>query len=323
MFRRMGVELSRATMAGWMIRMATLTDPLLERMLLEIRRYAVVQCDETPFQVLKEDGKRATSESYLWALRGGPPEHPLLYYHYAPTRSGDVPAQLLEGFEGYLQTDGYIGYDALGKRPGIVPVGCFAHARRKFNDALKGLGKSTKKSKSNTKQTFARQGLARINALFEIERTYRDTSPEERHAIRQEKLAPKLDELRQWIDASRDRVPKDSLTGKAVWYLHRQWPKLKNVLLDGRLPIHTNDVERSIRPFAVGRRNWLFADTPKGAKASANLYSLVETAKANGLDPWTYLAHIFERLPTATTQEALEALLPWNIRLHDRASITS
>jgi transposase len=218
-----------------------------------------------------------------------------------------------------MQTDGYTGYDALGKTSGIVHVGCFAHARRKFTDALKGLGKGAKKSK---KLNLARQGLARINELFEIERACRDASPQERYAIRQEKLAPKLEALREWVDASLDRVPKDSLTGKAIGYLHRQWPKLKNVLLDGRLPIHTNDVERSIRPFAVGRRNWLFAGTPKGAKASASLYSLVETAKANGLDPWTYLAHVFERVPTATTEQAIAALLPWKVQLDERASIT-
>lgn len=319
MFRRMGVDLHRATMARWMIRMGELVEPLLARMLHEIWIYDYVQCDETPFQVLKEDGKRATSLSYLWALCGGMPERPLHYYRYSPTREGEVAAQLLSGFHGYMQTDGYKGYDALGGRPGIVHIGCFAHARRKFDEALRGQSKNGKNSKSgsNPKQSLARQGFGKINKLYKIERSCRDASPEERDAIRQERMKPRLDELREWLDESRDRVPKDSLSGKAMWYLHNQWPKLERVLLDGRIPLDTNAVERSIRPFAVGRRNWLFADTPKGATASANIYSLVETAKANALEPWSYLAAVFERLPAASGEADIEALLPWRIELDD------
>ena len=265
--------------------------------------------------MLKEDGRRATSTSYLWALRGGVPEHPLLYYEYAPSRSGKVAEALLEGFEGFLQTDGYAGYDGFDDRPGVVHVGCFAHARRKFDEALRGQG--GKKAKSTAKESLARQGLRRINQLYEIERLGRDAPPEERHALRQERTKPKLEELRAWLTHSLGRVPPQSLTGKALSYLDSQWPKLIRVLEDGRIPLDTNRVERSIRPFVIGRRNWLFADTPKGAQASANLYSLVETAKANGLEPWKTLEQIFERLPAATTDADVEALLPWNLQAAD------
>ena len=315
-FGRIGVDLSRATMASWVIRMGDLVIPLLDYALDEIRNGDYVQADETPFQVLKEDGKRATSKSYLWALRGGTePEHPLLYYEYAPTRSGEVAQRLLEGFEGFLHTDGYWGYDGFDDQPGVVHVGCFAHARRKFDEALRGQGKSSKKSKPGAKKSLARQGFDQINKLYEIERGYGDATAEERHALRAEKLAPKLVKLREWIDASKDRVPPKSLTGKAISYLDSQWSKLVRVLDDGRIPLDTNAVERAIRPFVIGRRNWMFADTPSGATASARLYSLVETAKANGLEPWAYLAEVFEKLPAAATDDDIEALLPWRVRL--------
>ena len=323
-FERIGVDLSRNTMASWVIRMGELVSPLTQRFLDEIRANSFVQCDETPFQVLKEDGKLATSSSYLWALRGGGLDRPLLYYEYDPSRSGEVPKRLLRGFEGFLQTDGYEGYTALGKEPNIVHVGCFAHARRKFDEALRGQksskeSKKSKKSKPGAKVSLARQGLDQINKLYKIERSYADAKPEERRALRREKLAPKLEALRVWTLASKDRVPPKSLAGKAIRYLDSQWPKLVRVLDDGRLPLDTNAVERAIRPFVIGRRNWMFADTPKGAVASARLYSLVETAKANGLEPWAYLAKIFEGLPAATTPENIEALLPWRIELPDIA----
>jgi transposase len=320
-FNRIGVDLSRATLASWMIRMGELVEPLLDRMLQEIRQYDYVQVDETPFQVLKENGKRATTESYLWAMRGGEREHPLLFYEYAPTRAGEVASRLLDGFQGFMQTDGYKGYDALGKLPGIVHVGCFAHARRKFDEALRGQGKS-RKPKSSPKESVARQGLKRINKLYELERFWRGASPDERYAFRQERTKPKLKELEQWLAASKERVPPTSLTGEALAYLESQWPKLERVLDDGRISLDTNAVERCIRPFVIGRRNWLFADTPKGATASARLYSLVETAKANGLEPWAYLATLFEKLPSATCAAEIEALLPRRIEMGDLRTAT-
>ncbi len=319
MFRRIGVDLSRATLASWMIKMGDLTQPLLDRFLQKILDYDYVLADETSFQVLKESGKQASSKSFLWALRGGDAGHPLLYYEYSSSRGGEVIERMLGDFKGFMQTDGYSGYDALGEQSGIVHVGCFAHARRKFDEALRGQGKNAKK-KSGAKQSLARQGLSKINKLYEYERLWRDATPEERYDLRQEKTKPKLEELHLWWKASIDRVSPTSLTGEALKYLKGQWPKLMRVLDDGRIALDTNAVERCIRPFVIGRRNWLFADTPKGAKASANLYSLVETAKANGIEPWRYLERVFTALPSATTDAEIEALLPWNVELNDSAT---
>ena len=320
-FGRLGVDVSRATLASWMVKMGDLVEPLMERIRDEIRRNSFVQCDETPFQVLKEPGKRAQSQSYLWVLRGGDPEHPLIYYEYDPSRSSEVPKRLLRGFEGFLQTDGYEGYTAIGKEPGVVHVGCWAHTRRKFDEALRGQGKTRKKgSKKTSRESKARQALSQIQALYAIERSLKEASPEERAAGREERSRPVIEKLRAWLDMSIDSVPPQSLTGKAMAYMHRQWPKLIRVLDDGRIPLDTNWVENAIRPFVVGRKNWLFADTMAGARASANLYGLIETAKANRIEPSRYLTHLFEVLPTVTLPEEIDALLPQNI---DPAAISS
>ena len=312
---RLGIDLPRATLASWMIRCGELVEPLTDLILEEIRDGAYVLADETPFQVLKEEGRRADSKSYLWALRLEDPRHPLLYYEYAPTRSGDVAEQLLEGFTGYLQTDGYVGYDPFDEEKSkVTHVSCFAHARRKFDEALRGQGgakgKAKGKRKKAAKSRVAEQGLSRINKLFKIERKFRGLSAEDRHRRRQEELRPLIEELREWTTQAMGRVPPTTLAGIAVNYLDGQWPKLERVLEDGRLELSTNSIERSIRPFVIGRKAWLFADTPRGATASARLYSLVETAKANGVEPWRYLETIFSRLPVATSRADYEALLP-------------
>jgi transposase len=311
-FQRLGIDLSRATLAHWMVKMGDLVEPLVEHIRSEVRDGSFVQCDETPFQVLKEPGKRAQSQSYLWALRGGGPEHPLLYYEYDPSRSGEVPKRLLRGFRGFLQTDGYEGYGAIGREPGVMHVGCWAHARRKFDEALRGQ-RSKKNSKPTSKQSKARQALSQIQALYAIERSLKDASAEERYRARQERSRPVIERLRAWLDTSLDSVPPQTLTGNAMGYLDRQWPKLVRVLDDGRLPLDTNLVENAIRPFVVGRKAWLFADTMAGARASANLYSLIETAKANRIEPWRYLNHVFEVLPTIDHPRQLAPLLPQNI----------
>jgi transposase len=312
-FERLGLEISRATLAHWMVKMGDLVEPLVERVREEVRKSGVVQCDETPFQVLKEPGKTAQSQSYLWALRGGPLDHPLVYYEYDPSRSGEVPKRLLRGFQGFLQTDGYQGYAALGEEPGVVHVGCWAHARRKFDEALRGQKSKKGKSKPTAKQRKARQALAQIRELYQIERTLKDASPEERQRGREEGSKPVIEGLRRWLDAALGTVPPQSLTGKALAYLDAQWPRLVRVLDDGRLPLDTNLVENAIRPFVVGRKNWLFADTQAGARASANLYSLIETAKANRIEPWRYLNHLFDALPRVEQPGELTPLLPWNL----------
>jgi transposase len=304
-----------------MIRCGDLVQPLIHLLREELLATGLVQCDETRFPVLKEPGKAPTSHAYLWALRS--PEQPLVSYEYDPSRSGQVPLRLLEGFQGILQTDGYEGYAAVGSRPGIVHAGCWAHARRKFVEALEAQGGKKQRA---SKDSIAGQGLGFVQQLYAIEREAKQRSPAERTQIRQERSQPVLTELRRWLEPARSKVPPQSLTGKALAYLAGQWPKLARVLEDGRIPLDTNLVENAIRPFVVGRKNWLFADTVRGAQASANLYSLVETAKASELEPFAYLRHVFAELPKATTLAEIEALLPHRLdrsRLQDpRQAVT-
>jgi hypothetical protein len=268
--------------------------------------YDIVQMDETTVQVLKEVGKTAQSKSYLWLQRGGPPDQPVVLYHYDPGRGAEVAKRLLEGFKGYLQTDGYDGYNAAVAVGDLTHVGCMAHARRKFSEAVKAQGPNKQCGK-------AHRGLTLIQKLYRIEKQARDLTPENRHGHRQHHARPLLNELRSWLDAALPEVPPTSATGKALNYLHNEWAKLIRYLDDGRLEIDNNAAENAIRPFVVGRKNWLFSDTVKGVKASANLYSLIETAKANGLEPYAYLRYLFTELPKAETVAAIETLLPGNL----------
>ena len=190
MFARIGIDLPRSTLASWMMRCGELVSPLLEWIAEEIRKSSYVLADETTFQVLKEEGKTAQSKSYLWALRREDPDHPLLYYAYAPSRSGEVARRLLEGFQGFLQADGYSGYDGFERMEGVVLVGCFAHARRKFDEAMRGQGKPKKGRPKSDKKRIADQGLSKLNALFKVERRYRGASPEERHRLRKRSSDP-------------------------------------------------------------------------------------------------------------------------------------
>jgi transposase len=303
---RIGIDLPRATLANWMIRAGALIQPLIN--LLEDRLFShdILQMDETTVQVLKESGKQAQSKSYLWLQRGGPPEQQVVRFHYDPGRGAGVAKHLLQGFKGYLQTDAYDGYNAVVAANDLVHVGCWAHARRRFSDAVKAQGKSKRRGK-------AHRGLSLIQKLYGVESQAKKLAPETRYEQRQRRAKPVLEELRTWLDQSLPQVPPTSATGKALHYLHKQWPKLVRYLDDGRLEIDNNLAENAIRPFVLGRKNWLFSDSVKGVKASANLYSLIETAKANGLEPYAYLRYVFTALPKADTVNAIEALLPGNL----------
>ena len=304
--QRIGVDLPRATLANWMIQAGTLIQPVINLLRDRLLAYDILQMDETTVQVLKEPGRAAQSKSYLWLQRGGPPEQPVVLYDYDPGRDAEVPKRLLAGFTGYLQTDGYDGYNAVVAVNGLVHVGCIAHARRKFDEAVKAQGKKLPAGK-------AHRGLALIRNLYRVEKQARKLTPADRYAHRERHARPLLDELRCWLDEALPQVPPSSATGKALNYLHNEWDKLVRYLEDGRLEIDNNGAENAIRPFVLGRKNWLFSDSVKGVKGSANLYSLIETAKANGLEPYVYLRHLFTELPKAQTVEAIEALLPGNL----------
>jgi transposase len=301
--KRIGVELPRATLANWMIQAGNLIQPVINLLRDRLLAHDILQVDETTVQVLQEPGKTAQSKSYLWVQRGGPPDRPVVLYDYDPGRGAGVPKRLLDGFKGYLQTDGYDGYNAAVAINGLTHIGCMAHARRKFSEAVTAQGKNRKRGK-------AHRGLALIQKLYRIEKQARKLTPEERHAHRQRHALPILDALRSWLNDALPQVPPTSATGKALNYLNNEWDKLIRYLDDGRLAIDNNDAENAIRPFVVGRKNWLFSASVKGVKASANLYSLIETAKANGLEPYAYLRRVFTELPQADSVEAIEALLP-------------
>ena len=308
---RYGMPVPRATLASWMIQCGQLVQPLINLMRDRLLSYDIIAMDESRYQVLKEVGKTPQSQSYIWVQRGGPPDEPIILYDYDPSRSQSVPLRLLDGFKGYLQTDAYEGYGAVCSANELVSVGCMAHARRKFDEALKAQ-RSVDPSKQ--KSTLAAQALMQIQALYRIEREIKLRSSDEIKRARQARSVPLLNELKTWLDANIIVVPPRSTIGKAMNYLNKQWDKLTVYTTDGRLRIDNNLCENAVRPFVMGRKSWLFANSVAGANASANLYSLVETVKANGHEPYAYIKHVLTELPAATTLEDVEALLPFNLQ---------
>ncbi|WP_419620639.1 IS66 family transposase, partial [Thiolapillus sp.] len=308
MLQRIGITIARGTLAAWVIRCGELIQPLINLLREQLLLYDIQQMDETTIQVLKETGKKAQSKSYIWVQRGGPPGRQVLLFTYDSSRGQHVADALLADYQGYLQTDGYGGYDPVCANNELIQVGCFAHARRKFDEALKAQGKGRA-----IKAGKASKGLIYIQKLYRIEKQIKDLEPEERYQERQQQAVPLFDEIRTWLDKSLPQVPPTSLTGKALYYLDNQWDKLICYCKDGRLEIDNNATERTIRPFVIGRNNWLFADTVEGARASGNLYSLIETVKAHDLEPYRYLRHVFKELPRAQSLEEIEQLLPWHV----------
>ena len=272
----------------------------------EILKGPLIQMDETPLQVLNESERADTTKSYMWLARGGPPRSPLVLYTYRTTRSGKQAREFLGDYHGYLQTDGYAEYDrAIEDRTDVIHVGCWAHARRKFFEA----------SKASKTAGAAHEGLKYIQELYRIESELRAQSlADEQFAERRRALAqPNLEKLHAWLEKKALTMVPSSLTGKAVHYTLGQWEKLIRYLEAPYLKPDTNDAENAIRPFVLGRKNWLFAGSPAGADASCAIYSLIETAKQNDLDPYAYLHYVFERVPSAETEEHWRELLPQNI----------
>jgi hypothetical protein len=278
--------------------------------------------------VLKEEGRKAQTTSYMWLYRSGRDGPPgtlwVVLYDYQQTRATEHPSRFLQGFCGYLHVDGYQVYEKL---TGITPVGCMAHARRNFVDALSVLTPMTRQ-KGNT---AAHRGLDFCDKLFAIERDLKEATQEERYAGRQARSQPVLDAFHAWLVSMSSQVLEKCATGQAIRYCINQWSKLTAFMADGRLELSNNRAERAIKPFVLGRKNWLFADTPRGAEASATIYSLVETAKPygpygeNGLNPMAYMTYLFERLPNINWKDpqALDLLLPWAEEMQERFRVKS
>ena len=301
---RHGVDIPRQPLARWVIQCGEHLQPLLNLMRDRLLESPVIHCDETRVQVLKEPDRDLTSQSWMWVQASRLPDRPVVLFDYTTSCAQEVHLRLLADYRGYLMTDDYAGYNALGAQLGVERLGCWAHARRKFVDA----------QKVQPKGKIGRADIALnlINKLYGIERELKEVTDDQRFVGRQEKGLPVLAELKSWLEKTHPKVTKQSALGKAVSYLASNWSKLERYIEAGFLPIDNNAAERAIKPFVIGRKNWMFSDTPKGATASAQIYSLVETAKANGQESYTWLRHVLERLPQATSVEDFEALLPWN-----------
>ncbi|RRW36315.1 IS66 family transposase [Ectopseudomonas oleovorans] len=304
MLNRHGIDIPRQTLARWVIQCGEHLQPLLNLMRDKLLDYPVLHCDETRVQVLKEPGRDPSSQSWMWVQTGGPPDRPVIHFDYSTSRAQEIPLRLLAGYRGYLMTDDYAGYNAVAAQAGVERLACWAHARRKFIEAQKVQPKG--------KTGRADMALNLINKLYGIERDLKEASTEQRHQGRQQHSLPILAQLHSWLEKTQPQVTAQNALGKAVNYLASNWSRLVRYVEAGNLPIDNNRAENAIRPFVIGRKNWLFSDTPKGATASAQLYSLIETAKANGQEPYAYLRHILERLPQVNSLEGYEALLPWN-----------
>ncbi len=316
MLKRLGHSVSRTSMSHWVIRLDDVFKPLIN-LIREVQNSSdYLQADETRIQVLKEIGKTIQSDKWMWVTRGGPPGQLSVLFDYDPSRAGRVPVRLLDGFTGTLQADGYAGYGEVCRENKIIRIGCWDHARRKFIEANKAAagGSKAKKGKAAT-VSKADVALGYIRKLYAIEREVRERSDADTYQVRQALSLPLLNAFKAWLEKNVGKVMKGSLTRIAMDYTLNQWPFLIGYCDRGDLQISNVLAENAIRPFAVGRRAWLFADTTQGARASATCYSLIETAKANQLEPSAYIHTVLNRIAEADTLEKLEALLPWNVAL--------
>ncbi|SHF88124.1 transposase [Modicisalibacter ilicicola DSM 19980] len=302
-FARHGAEIPRNTLARWMVQTGERMAPLIETLRRHLRQAPLIHMDETTLQVNTEPDRKASATSYMWLQRGGPPGQQVVLFDYDASRAGRVPVRLLGDYAGRLVTDGYEGYAEVVQQNGITHAGCWAHARRKFVEAQKVQPKG--------KTGKADWALNQIRKLYAVEQQAKALDPDARLALREQKSRALLTQLRTWLDKSLHQVLPKSALGKALHYLNGQWERLTRFLDDGVIPLDNNPAENAIRPFVVGRKNWLFSHTPSGAQASAAIYSLIETAKANGLSPYEYLRFVFETLPMIGEGDDLDTLLPW------------
>jgi len=310
MFLRFGLEISRQDMANWAIAVSAKLEGLIDLLKAELLRAPALHCDETYFQVMDEDERSNTTKSYMWVMTGGSLNHHVVLYRYHATREADFISRFLASYTGFLQTDGYAGYNAIGEKEGIVHVACWAHARRRFVEAFE----------AALRKGSAGEAIKKIGMIYHYEKELREkyfgddksNDAEAFAAKRQELVVPILDDLKVWLEAKSQEVLPKSALGTAVSYTLDLWPRLIRYLDCPVLTPDNNEAERAIRPFTIGRKNWVLSGGPRGAAASAVLYSLIETFKLNGLEPYYALRYILTKLPTTPT-ERLGELLPWNI----------
>jgi Transposase and inactivated derivatives len=308
-----GIPLTRQTMSNWLIKACEVYfAKLYEAMKRKLLQEGVLHADETVLQVLREPGKAPQSKSRMFVYcSGGSAGQRMVLYEYQPNRKAEHIRNFLGGWKGYLHSDGYGAYHTLSE--GVVVVGCLAHIRRYFHNAMETLAKEARGS------SRAKVGREYCDKLFKLERGWEGLSPEERYIKRQECAKPILDEFLSWLKSTASSVGSGNL-GKAIKYALNQWPWFINYLHDGRVEISNNRAENAIRPFVIGRKNFLFANTPKGAQASAMLFSVIETAKANDLDPYKYLVFVLTELSKGTDHN-YEDYIPGGSRVPDSCRI--
>ncbi|MBN1499004.1 MAG: IS66 family transposase [Spirochaetes bacterium] len=313
-FKRFEIDISRSTMCNWTLLAAEKCKKLIDLLKTDIQSCPVIQMDETTLQVLREPGRPPNTKSYMWVILGRSAEQRLaVLFIYDPSRSGNVAEEILGDFNGFLQTDGYAGYNKAGSENGRKHVSCLAHIRRKFYTIIE----SSKKN--NIRVKSAEKAMDFITKIYQIENSLRkrDLSPEKFVKLRKEKMLPLLEKFSDWLLLKQTEVPPSSSIGRAVNYALKEWKKFTGFLESALLTPDNNLAENAIRPFVIGRKNWLFSNTPRGANASAAMYSLIETAKLNGLEPFKYLNYIFEKLPLTETDEELRKLLPYNVNVEE------
>ena len=308
-WNRLGIQINRQTMANWLIRCSEdYLEPIYDELHRKLLNHRFLHSDGTNFQVLREPGKTPQSQSQMWIYRtSGDAKHPIVVYDYQPDKKKERPRDFLQGFSGYLMTDGCPSYHSLPED--IIVVGCFSHARRKFVDALKTIKKEDQAGSN------ALLGKQYCDELFRIEREMEAKSFEERYMIRSERAAPVLSAFHNRLLSVQPLIAPKSAIGKAVNYTLNQWKYLERYLMDGCIEISNNRCERSVKPFVINRKNFLFATSVAGARAAAVLHSMTETAKDNGLNPFEYLAHIFRTAAGVNIWEnhdMVTALLPEN-----------
>lgn len=293
---RQGLNLSRTDMANWIIGVAAQCDQVMAAIVDDVRAGPVVGADETVLQVLKEPNRTATSESRMWVFRGGrEEEHPAIWFRYEPTRSTSIVLDALGPFKGILQSDGYGAYVQAAEELHLQHAGCWAHVRRRFYELTKGKHPSP----------AAFEALAMIQKLYRVEKELRAKELGEQEFVnrRRRQSEPIIDAFGEWLDKKVETVAPSTGLGTAIGYAKGQSSVLSTYLQSSRLTPDNNPVEREIRPYVIGRRNWLFSDTPKGASASATLYSILRTAIANGHEPYRYMYHLLHHLPRTARAE--------------------
>lgn len=307
MWCRLDIDLPRSSLCGWLLKTALLCEPLMALLRTDIIKQNYVQADETTVQVLGESGRAHTANSYMWVYQTGHAVNPSIVFEYQETRTGAHAKTFLDGFKGYLQTDAYSGYAWTEKEPDVIALGCMAHARRPFAE----LAKLTKTP------GLAHQALLFFKKLYDIEKQAREANllPDARYQLRLNKAPPIIADFKCWLDRHLTKTSEASKIGKAIRYALNNWLALTSYLQAGHLEIDNNAVENRIRPFAVGRKNWLFSGSPAGAKAGAIFYSLIETCKANRIEPYQYFCTMLHRIRLCQTQEDYKQLLPQFIQL--------